>query len=68
MAGRETGEKEAQNAAQRFELRCWGRFSLIDRASGEEVAPRGRKARALIAVAAGRPGTLWGRERLAAML
>ncbi|HYG30805.1 MAG TPA: BTAD domain-containing putative transcriptional regulator [Allosphingosinicella sp.] len=68
MAGRETGEKEARDAAQRFELRCWGRFSLIDRASGQEVAPRGRKARALIAVAASRPGTLWGRERLAAML
>ena len=67
MAGRETGE-EARDAAQRFELRCWGRFSLIDRASGAEVAPRGRKARALIAIAASRPGALWGRERLAAIL
>lgn len=50
-----------------FELRCWGEFELRDLQRGGECAPRGRKARAIIAYLA-MQGSPVGRERLAGLL
>lgn len=55
-------------ATARFELRCWGEFSLSDRVRGEDCTPRGRKARAIIAYLASHGGAVVSRERLAALL
>jgi DNA-binding SARP family transcriptional activator len=55
-------------ATARYELRCWGEFSLVDRIRGQECAPRGRKARALIAFLASMNGAAVGRERLCGLL
>jgi DNA-binding SARP family transcriptional activator len=55
-------------ATARYELRCWGEFSLIDRLRGSDCAPRGRKARALIAFLASHNGAAVGRERLCGLL
>lgn len=52
----------------RFELRCWGEFSLFDRVGREECTPRARKARAVIAYLAAQGGASVSRERLAALL
>jgi DNA-binding SARP family transcriptional activator len=55
-------------ATARFELQCWGEFSLSDRVRRAECSPRGRKARAIIAYLASHGGAVVGRERLAALL
>jgi DNA-binding SARP family transcriptional activator len=55
-------------SAARFDLRCWGEFSLFDRLHHREVAPRRRKARALIAFLASHNGAAVGRERLCGLL
>lgn len=49
-------------------LQCWGAFALSDMASGEDVRPRGRKARALLAYMAMHPGRSVSRERLTGLL
>ena len=50
------------------EMRCWGDFALNDAATGAELRPRGRKARALLAYLATHPGKPIGRERLMTLL
>lgn len=49
-------------------LRCWGDFALCDAATGLDLKPRGRKARALLAYLALHPGRPVSRERLAGLL
>jgi DNA-binding SARP family transcriptional activator/TolB-like protein len=50
----------------RFDLRCWGEFSLVDQLRHYEL-PRGRKARAILAYVAAQ-GAPVRRERLAGLL
>jgi DNA-binding SARP family transcriptional activator len=57
-----------QAGTARFELRCWGEFSLTDRIRREDCSPRGRKARAIVAYLASHGDAAVGRERLAALL
>lgn len=52
----------------RFDLRCWGEFSLFDRQQQDDSSPRGRKARAIIAYLASQGGSLVSPERLTALL
>jgi DNA-binding SARP family transcriptional activator len=55
-------------ATARFELRCWGEFSLVDRLRGVDCAPRGRKARAIIAFLSAQNSAAVSRERLCGLL
>lgn len=55
-------------SAARFELKCWGEFSLFDRLQQDDGSPRGRKARAIIAYLASQSGAFVSRERLAGLL
>lgn len=55
-------------AGLRATLRCWGDFALHDAASGDDLRPRGRKARALLAYLAMHPGKPISRERLMGLL
>lgn len=57
-----------QSAGARARLRCWGDFALGDPVTGEDLKPRGRKARALIAYLALHPGKPVSRERLTGLL
>lgn len=60
-----TGEAEA---AARVRLACWGDFALTDLATGDDLKPRGRKARALVAWLALHSGRPVSRERLIGLL
>lgn len=57
-----------ESSTARFELRSWGEFSLFDRHLRQDCAPRGRKARAILAYLAAQNGAWISRERLAALL
>ncbi len=52
----------------RVRLTCWGDFALANAQTGEDLKPRGRKARALLAYLARHPGKPISRERLAGLL
>lgn len=58
----------AQEVATRVRLRCWGDFALVDAATGADLKPRGRKARALVAYLALHRGKPISRERLTGLL
>jgi tetratricopeptide (TPR) repeat protein len=55
-------------AAPRVMIRCWGDFAIEDGATGADLRPRGRKARALLAYLVLHPGKAVSRERLAGLL
>jgi tetratricopeptide (TPR) repeat protein len=55
------------DVSARFRLQSWGDFTLFDVETGEDVRPRGRKARALIAYLAMHPDRSVSRERLMAL-
>ena len=52
----------------RVRLRCWGDLAIVDDATGTDLQPRGRKARALLAYLALHPGRPVSRERLTGLL
>lgn len=56
------------DAGAAVRLRCWGEFAIADAASGADLRPRGRKARALLAYLAMHPDKPVSRERLTALL
>lgn len=58
----------ATKAPERVRLRCWGDFAIVDGATGADLRPRGRKARALLAYLAMHPDRPVSRERLTALL
>ncbi|GAO39209.1 hypothetical protein SCH01S_28_00680 [Sphingomonas changbaiensis NBRC 104936] len=58
----------AGDAAPRTLIRCWGEFAIENAATGADLRPRGRKARALLAYLALHPGKAVGRERLMGLL
>ncbi|UTP40869.1 hypothetical protein M9M90_06725 [Phenylobacterium sp. LH3H17] len=60
--------ERSEGSAALSRLQCWGAFALSDVASGEDVRPSGRKARALLAYMAMHPGRSIGRERLTGLL
>lgn len=60
--------EQACGEVRRVRLRCWGDFALEDVATGADIRPRGRKARALLAYLALHPGRAVSRERLTALL
>lgn len=51
-----------------YVLRCWGDFDIIEKATGNSLRPRGRKARALIAYLASNAGGTANRAQLANLL
>lgn len=55
-------------AAGRLMLRCWGDFALTDAHTGEDIKPRGRKGRALLAYLAMHPGKPVSRAKLTGLL
>ena len=55
-------------AAARTSVRCWGDFAITDVASGADLKPRGRKARALLAYLTMHPGKVVSRDRLMGLL
>lgn len=57
-----------QEVTPRAAIRCWGDFALEDRATGADLRPRGRKARALLAYLSLHPGKAISRERLMGLL
>lgn len=57
-----------QEVAPRAVIRCWGDFAIDDAATGADLRPRGRKARALLAYLALHPGKAISRERLTGLL
>lgn len=61
-------ESTAGIAGPAFRLRCWGDFAIVCTATGRDLRPRSRKARALLAFLALHPGRAIGRERLAGLL
>lgn len=68
MAAWDPGTTGAQEVAPRIQLRCWGDFTLVDAATGADLKPRGRKARALLAYLALHRGKPISRERLTGLL
>lgn len=62
-----TGAPERHPAAKPFRVCWWGQFGLVDTATGADRLPRGRRARAMLALAAARPGVPILRSDLAAM-
>jgi tetratricopeptide (TPR) repeat protein len=58
----------AGEAAQRTLVRCWGDFAIEDGATGADLRPRGRKARALLAYLVLHPGKAVSREKLTGLL
>jgi tetratricopeptide (TPR) repeat protein len=52
----------------RVMMRCWGDFGLHEAESGEDLRPRGRKARALLAYLALHSGKPVSRQRLMGLL
>lgn len=52
----------------RWSLKAAGSFAIIETSSGDEVTPRGRKARAIIAYLAARPDARIGREKITELL
>ncbi|MBA2918318.1 MULTISPECIES: hypothetical protein [Sphingomonas] len=50
--------------APRILVRCWGDFAIEDGATGADLKPRGRKARALLAYLVLHPGKAVSREKL----
>lgn len=52
----------------RVRLKCWGDLAITDSASGADLRPRSRKARALFAYLALHPAKPISRERLAGLL
>jgi DNA-binding SARP family transcriptional activator len=57
-----------QQVAPRAVIHCWGDFAIEDRATGADLRPRGRKARALLAYLSLHPGKAISRERLTGLL
>jgi hypothetical protein len=57
-----------QELTPRAAIHCWGDFAIEDRATGADLRPRGRKARALLAYLALHPGKAISRERLMGLL
>ncbi len=58
----------AARGAPPFRIGCWGDFAIHCTATGADLRPRGRKARALLAYLALHPGKPVRRERLAGLL
>jgi tetratricopeptide (TPR) repeat protein len=58
----------AGEAARRTLVRCWGDFAIEDGATGADLRPRGRKARALLAYLVLHPGKAVSREKLTGLL
>ncbi len=56
-----------ERAGARFAMRCWGDFA-IESADGDDLRPRGRKGRGLLAFLALHPDRRVSRERLMALL
>jgi DNA-binding SARP family transcriptional activator/TolB-like protein/tetratricopeptide (TPR) repeat protein len=54
-------------AARRYRVRWWGPFGFLDISSGADCLPRGRRARAILAMATSRPASPIDRSELAAM-
>lgn len=58
----------AGETAPRTLVRCWGDFAIEDGATGADLKPRGRKARALLAYLVLHPGRAVSREKLIGLL
>lgn len=59
---------ETAGPAPAFRLTCWGDFAITAAATGVDLHPRGRKARALLAYLALHPAKSISRERLTGLL
>jgi tetratricopeptide (TPR) repeat protein len=57
-----------EGLARCAEIRCWGDFSIRDAATGADLRPRGRKARAMLAYLALHAGKPISRARLTGLL
>ena len=68
MAVDEPVAERPNPSGPRFRIGCWGDFSIVDCATGDQVRPRGRKPRALLAYLALHPGKSFSRERLTGLL
>lgn len=65
--GREGIEESGPAASKPYLIHWWGQFGLVEARSGADRLPRGRRARAILTMAASRPGMPIPRSELATM-